>query len=124
MLEQGKVIEVLGNGIARVEFTSTAGCKKCGICKMMGDKVFVDALNEIGAGKGERVTVEIEPKSVLWATFLLFIAPLIGLFLGYYAGGVLFAFLACGLTFVLIALYDRYLRSKQITVKVTHKIPS
>lgn len=124
MIEQGRVIEILGNNLARVEFTSTAGCKKCGICKMMGDKVFVDAINGIGAGKGERVEVEIEPKSVLWATFLLFIAPLIGLFLGYYAGGVLFAFLACGLTFLLVYLYDRFLRSDQMIAKVTHKIPS
>lgn len=116
------MIEIYANGIARVEFHSTAGCKKCGICKMMGDKVFVDAINEIGAKIGERVEVEIEPKSVLWATFLLFIAPLIGLFLGYYAGGVLFAFLACGLTFGLIYLYDRFLRSDKMIAKITHKI--
>ena len=54
MIEQGMVVGILNNNLARVEFTSTAGCKKCGICKMMGDKVFVGALNEIGAKLGER----------------------------------------------------------------------
>lgn len=124
MIEQGKVIAILPDGLARVEFASTAGCKKCGICKMTGDRVYIDASNELGAEVGEAVEVEIATKNVLWATFLLFILPIIGLVIGYFIGNVLGAFILLGLTFLMVFLYDRLVRSRECSVKITQKIAS
>ncbi len=44
----------------------------------------VDARNLVNAESGDRVKLEISARSVLMASFIVYVVPLIGLFLGYY----------------------------------------
>jgi len=72
-----------------------------------GNAVYIDALNELKAKAGDNVKVEIPPRNVLLASFLLFILPLIALMSGFFIGGVVWSFLFLFITYLLIFIYDR-----------------
>lgn len=86
MTEQGFVREIRG-GLAMVETVQTEACSHCagrGACQMMGGEKMrlVPAINEAGAGEGDRVLVAARRKSVLGAGFLVYMGPVIALILG------------------------------------------
>lgn len=86
MLDRGKVIELKGND-AVVQFVETSACAKCGACFRAGKGLVVTtAENSLKAKVGDLVEVEILPKFVITASFLIFILPLIFLLLGYFVG--------------------------------------
>lgn len=45
----------------------------------------VDAQNLVNAESGDMVKLEMSARSVLMASFIVYVVPLIGLFLGYYS---------------------------------------
>lgn len=68
---------------------SAHNCGSCDHCSMMENapEIIVKAENLCGAGVGDTVTVESSSARVLGAAVLLYIAPLILFFVGYFLGG-------------------------------------
>lgn len=62
-----------------------------------------------GCGKplrGEFPKGEVKPQAVLFANFLVFLLPIIGLFCGYFVYGITGAVLGIILALVIVKLYD------------------
>lgn len=83
--QQGIVIEVIGH-IAKVKISRHSECKNCGACP--GDQAIVlEAQNLIGAKPGQRVSIEIKETNMLKAAFIVYVVPIIAIFLGAMCGG-------------------------------------
>ena len=112
-----RVKEAYDNGTALVfrirESACSGDCHKCSGCGAAKETVFFTAKNPIGACRGDLVKVQSETAPVLKAAMVLYIAPLVLFFLGYYLGFLLggFGALCGGLGFVLgiglVVVYDR-----------------
>lgn len=82
---EGVVIQTIGD-IAKVKANRHGDCKNCGACP--GDKAMVvDAINTIGAKPGQRVSFEIKEVNMLKAAFVVYILPLMSIFIGAVIGG-------------------------------------
>jgi sigma-E factor negative regulatory protein RseC len=90
--EKGIVIKIDANTIiARVRTTKSSGCLSCTArdsCNAMeaGKNMEVDAVNAVGAQVGDRIMLYFETGSLLKATFLLYIFPILCMLLGAAAG--------------------------------------
>lgn len=89
--EQGFVIEVIGD-VAKVKVGRHSDCKNCGACPGY-DSIIICADNKIGAKPGQRVSFEVKETSMLCAAFIVFVLPLIALFIGAMLGGFLGEFI-------------------------------
>ena len=77
---EGLVIEATGN-IAKIKTGRHNECKNCGACP--GDNsVIVCAKNQKGAMPGQRVVFEVKETNALMAAFIVFILPLVVVFVG------------------------------------------
>ncbi|OOM72519.1 SoxR reducing system RseC family protein [Clostridium sp. BL-8] len=85
--EQGLVIET-SNDMAKVRVGRHNDCKNCGACPG-NDSIIISADNKIGAKPGQRVSFEVKETNVLSAAFIVFVLPLIALFIGVMVGGFL-----------------------------------
>ncbi|MBI9086256.1 MAG: SoxR reducing system RseC family protein [Desulfobacterales bacterium] len=88
--EEGIVIEV-GDDTVTVKTTRSASCEGCasqGSCMAQGDDMEVQVQNNAGARVGDRVVIEFETASLIKATFLLYIFPVICLLVGALIGNV------------------------------------
>lgn len=92
----GTVLES-SDGIARVLIESKAcdHCQACGLGAVRDQKAMeVNALNKVGADKGDTVDLEVSGKKVMEASAILFLIPfagfILGFLLGYFAIGPLF----------------------------------
>lgn len=89
MLESGIVVEV-DNGIATILFKRSSACAKCGACRLASEEenMYLKINNNLGAGVGDVVEVETNTSSVLTASVIAYVIPLIfliiGVGLGYY----------------------------------------
>jgi len=123
MKETGRIRRILKEDIAEVEFKSSSACSKCGKCSLgVSGDVFIEAVNKIGAKKGDKVEVEIS--SVVSSSFIVYILPVIFIVLGYFIGvqvhplwglkismeslGIVFALIFLFISFVLLKLYDLF----------------
>ena len=84
--EQGVVIRT-DTGAAWVKTVKSSACEGCsarGSCHSMGDgdAMEVEVLNEIGAKAGDRIVLSFETSSLLKATFLLYVFPVLLLIMG------------------------------------------
>ena len=84
--EQGIVIKT-SSSAARVKTIKTGACKGCsasGACHSVGnsDQMEVKAINEAGAKVGDRIVLLFETASLLKATFLLYVFPILLLIIG------------------------------------------
>lgn len=76
----GVVIEVNGE-MAKVKSSRHGDCKNCGACP--GDNATVlDVQNPIGAKPGQRVIFEMKEVNMLKAAFVVYIMPLVAIFVG------------------------------------------
>ncbi len=88
----GEVIEQIGDKRAQVKIRHQTSCSSCGRCGgIFGNPEkentsMVEAINPIGAAKGQLVKLVTRDSEVLLAAFLLYILPLIGLLGGLFAG--------------------------------------
>lgn len=82
--EEGIVIETDGN-ISKVRMGKHSNCKDCGACPG-SDAAIITADNQIGAKLGQRVSVELQESNVLIGAFVVFILPLIFVFIGAITG--------------------------------------
>ena len=89
--EKGIVIKV-NSSTAWVKCTRSAACESCsakGFCHTMGggdDDVEVEAINAVGAKVDDRVTISFETSSLLKATFLIYMIPVLFFILGVVIG--------------------------------------
>ncbi len=127
MEEMGEVVELREANLALVQFKRSPICKNCNVCYLAApskELMLTEARNEIKASIGDKVRVEVEPKSILTAAFIIYTIPVIFFILGYIAGfflslaitqlrnisetiGVILAFIAFGFSFLFIRLIDR-----------------
>lgn len=89
MEETGLVIELKG-ALALVRMAEGAGCEGCsgaGSCKAVSGERVLEADNAVGAKPGQHVLIRIGSGAFLKASFLVYMVPVIFLFIGAYVGG-------------------------------------
>ena len=83
--EEGIIIEIFDDKIAKVKVGRHSECKNCGACP--GDSsLVIEAQNIIGAKAGQRITFEMKETNMLMAAFVVYIAPLIAVVIGIIVG--------------------------------------
>ncbi len=84
--EQGIVIKTDSRSawVKTVKSGNCAGCTARGSCHTMGgdDKMEVRAINEVGAKVGDRIVLSFKTSSLLKASFLLYVFPILLLIVG------------------------------------------
>jgi sigma-E factor negative regulatory protein RseC len=70
--------------VKTVKSGSCEGCTARGACHSLSDsgEVEVNAINEVGAKVGDRIVLNFETSSLLKATFLLYVFPILLLIIG------------------------------------------
>ena len=120
-----RVKETYPNGMAQVihlrESACSGDCHKCSGCGAAKEYMIFDAVNHIGASKGDLVVIQSETGPVMKAVGVFYVLPLVLFFLGYYLGTFLNAGGICGglgfvLAIVLAVVYDRKVAKKDNTV--------
>ncbi len=132
MRDLGKIIEIKGNQ-AKVSIEPHEGCQKCSLkdaCSPDNNSQQLWALNLKNGQIGDQVIVELKPALKVFGNALVFIFPLLGLFLGYFAGysiacnqdyAVVGSVLGIILFFIILKIIDRWLSGKQnIKPTITH----
>jgi len=80
MEEVGRVVEVSGDTV-KVELEGSEKCGHCGakiLCHPnSNNKMYIEAINKAEAKLGDKVKIEIVSGTSIFATFLLFIVPII-----------------------------------------------
>ena len=148
--EEGVVfkIGVSGSGTAWVKTTRSSACESCSsrhACQADGDgkEMEVEALNTADARVGDRVVLSLATASLLKATFLLYVFPILAMIAGALLGqtiavmrgsdpsglSALLGFLFFGIAFFLIRIMGRRLSTnasyKPEIIKVRgHVLPS
>ncbi|NIA23571.1 MAG: hypothetical protein GWP03_05385 [Proteobacteria bacterium] len=123
MIETATVIETYNDGTAKVVIVPQDTCKTCPLNGTCSNWVSRESLhyivnNNIDASKNDTVKVEFSEKHLVAHSFIVYIVPLISLFVGAYIGkmffsetiSILLGFAALGLTFFIIALFDRRMK--------------
>lgn len=84
--EQGIVIKTDSGAawVKTVKSGNCAGCSARGSCHTMGgnDQMEVKAINEVGAKVGDRIILSFKTSSLLKASFLLYVFPILLLIVG------------------------------------------
>ena len=84
--EQGIVIKTDSRAawVKTVKSGNCAGCSARGSCHTMGgeDEMAVKAINEAGARVGDQIVLSFKTSSLLKATFLLYVFPILLLIIG------------------------------------------
>lgn len=91
MERMGVVVEQKGK-FSKVKLMRDSACGSCGACQM-GDEskeVFLMARNEPSAEIGDIVEVSMPTSGILSAAFIMYVIPLLSLFVGIVLGSVLF----------------------------------
>ena len=120
-----RVKETYSNGMAQVihlrESACSGDCHKCSGCGAAKEYMIFDAVNAIGASKGDLVVIKSETGPVMKAVGVFYVLPMVLFFLGYWLGSFLKAGgLGGGLGFALgiglAVVYDRKVAGKENTV--------
>lgn len=85
MEETGKVVSVNGR-LAKVALEQQIQCGHCfmaRLCQVHAKERNVEAINEVGAGVGDKVRVVFSPRAVFWSSMLIFALPLISFLVGF-----------------------------------------
>ncbi len=86
--QQEGIVIAVADGLARVKTSRHNDCENCGACP--GNAAIVlDARNPLGARPGQRVMVEVQEVGMLKSAFIVYMLPLIAMFIGAVAGGYL-----------------------------------
>lgn len=88
--EEGVILKI-DSSTAWVKTQKTKACEGCssqGACSVMGggENMEVQAINAAGGQVGDRVVLSFDTSSLLKASFLLYIFPIICMLLGAFAG--------------------------------------
>lgn len=91
MERMGVVVELNGK-FSKVKLMRDSACGSCGACQM-GDEskeVFLVARNNQEAELGDIVEVSMPTAGILSAAFIMYVIPLLSLFVGIVTGSILF----------------------------------
>jgi sigma-E factor negative regulatory protein RseC len=84
--EHGIVIRTDSGGawVKTIKSASCEGCSARGSCHSLSDRgeMEVQAINEVGAQAGDRIVLSLETASLLKASFLLYVFPVLLLIIG------------------------------------------
>lgn len=120
MRESGVIVSSKNNTVT-VQMAMGEKCEGCNACMMAGPNLMqVEAQNDLNAHTGDSVDVEVSSGHLLGHTLLVFIFPVIMMFVGYFVGnhigmnmgkvgegpGILGTFTALFASFILIKIYD------------------
>lgn len=128
MKQTGVVTKLLDNGLAEVAVergTACGHCTGCGEC-VYGKRILVPAENQIFAKPGENVVIESETGVIMETALLIYMVPVVMLFLGYGLGALLhlsqgrciaLSLAVCVLGIGIVTLLGR--RHKKIDYRIT-----
>ncbi len=89
-MRQRATIESVSGTVAvvsvRRESACSGDCHSCAGCGAVAQTLQVCGDNLIGAKPGDRVYIDSSTAVVLWAAVLVYMAPLLGFFAGYFMG--------------------------------------
>lgn len=90
MREMGLVVAVDQKN-AQVRFERSAACSKCRACGMLADakEIIISVENTLSAKVGDSVEIDMQTKGVMMASAIVYVIPLIALFLGLFVGPVI-----------------------------------
>ncbi|MDH8677128.1 SoxR reducing system RseC family protein [Fusibacter bizertensis] len=126
----GIVVSQMGE-YSRVKLVRHTACGNCGACQLGDDQkdIMLVAKNAVKAKDGDLVEVSMETGGVLSAAFIMYILPLVGLFIGLLVGQTFFkgsdvmtallglVFMAA--IYLVIKMNDkRFLRNEKYTAKI------
>ena len=133
MKQVGVVVEVQGEkAVVQIKRVSACGesCGSCsGGCQNTAQKV--EAFNQVAAKQGQVVQMEMKDSDVLTAAFMVYIIPLILLFVGYFAGSALFKVewlaIIAGIVFMIASFmvlkkYDNQLNQSKRYTPIINKV--
>ena len=86
MTQDAIVLKTFSNGKAEVAVTRGTACgSNCGNCEscIYQNELHTEAINKIGAAKGQKVVLESRSALIYRAEFLVYILPMLMLVLGY-----------------------------------------
>jgi sigma-E factor negative regulatory protein RseC len=129
MVEEIGTIIQSGGGKARVRINRSDKCAGCHGCLLAegGNYLILEVIDSFGTKTGDRVKIEAEAGSAAKSGFILYIIPLVSLFIGYISGsklvsllgssvtegwGILSAFIFMALTYWAIYLFQKRLVRK------------
>lgn len=132
-IEEGVVTELLNNNYANVKIPKKTSCGLCdhkGFCNPFGkDHMVIAADNKLKAIVGQKVRIEVRAADEGKAITILYVIPLIAMFIGALIGNTLnffenqdasaafFSFLFLVITFLGIRYYSRTKYEKNISYK-------
>ena len=117
-----RVKEAHPNGTATVlvqrESACSGDCHKCSGCGAAKEVIIFEAINHIGASRGDLVVIQSKTGPVMKAVGVFYVLPLVLFFLGYFLGdkaglGALFGGLGFLLAIGLSVVYDRKIAKKE-----------
>ncbi len=87
MATETGVVTKVGTGTAYVRTTKTSACKSCAAregCHTLGGgkEMEVEAINMAGAKMGDQVIIRFETSSLVKASFLIYVFPILGMMAG------------------------------------------
>lgn len=92
MEEQEGIVIGINGELAKVKASRHNDCENCGACPGNSAMV-IDALNPVEAKLGQRVAFQIQQVNMLKAAFIVYVLPLIAIFVGVLAGNYLASYL-------------------------------
>lgn len=113
------------NAVVSVKRSTACGdsCITCKAqCNVKGNKITV--MNKLGAMPGDLVKIEMKTATVLKSAFMVYILPLLMLFLGYFLGehktgnetkAVFLGLVFFAVTFVFLLIWDKINKNKFVT---------
>lgn len=83
MKEIGRILEI-NNGMAKILITRHTACGDCGACQVGRDNLnmILTAENIIQGEPGDTVEIELQTENFLYASFIMYGIPLLGLIIG------------------------------------------
>lgn len=84
-IQEGFIIKLEGD-LARIKVAPNADCDNCGACDMKHMEII--AYNPVKATTGQKVRFIMAQGSMLKISFMLFVMPLLSVFIGLYAGSL------------------------------------
>ncbi len=124
-IEETGVIKEAAGGMISVSLSPSSRCRACGVCSSGHEKEMrLTVPNSGNFSVGDKVKISIEGRNLLLASFVVYIVPLLDMFIGYFFGWYLMnkygdpakaglaGALAGGLFFVLSFFLSRLVNQK------------
>ncbi len=127
MAEVARVVEVNGSKVVGI-LKRTDACAGCHACELGENKneMKITAFNECEAKVGDYINVELSTKAMMTATVIMYVVPLITMFIGFFLGnlyseiaGFLIGIIFLFFTYVGIRLYNNKMDEKKYMAVAT-----